>query len=152
MKINELLAFNSLQIVFPEFQNEDLKKFGLFIKNICGGDAQIERRATNDKKKKALKEKDISHINLKISVKGIFGLILCMMEFEETLQVNALKKLYKFDLPKEIRLFYDNNYEYLEKFKKQPENFIASEKSKFDEIESCIRLKLKTIIKQKTEV
>ena len=122
MKLDEFLRSDTFQVIFPKYQDKEIRRFADVINNLLGSDVSIIRRAIYDIHKRNLKDKDILFIELKNTIKGLFGLILFMHEFEDFIEVKAIKKIHKFEIPKELRNVDDEHYEYLDKLKKRFKN------------------------------
>lgn len=147
MKLNEFLNSDTFQVIFPKYQDEEIRMFADIINNLLGSDVSIIRKATYNTQKRNLKDKDILFIELKNTIKGMFGLILCLHEFEDFIEVKAVKNLHKFEIPKELRIIDDEYYEYLDKFKKKFKNQKSIEEFKFKDMNSSLLFKLNNFIK-----
>ena len=146
MKLEHFLLFDNFQIIFPNFQDKKIREFAIFLNKICGNDVKIVRKASNKKQKLQLKDKDILYIELKNSLRGIIGLFLCLYQFEELIEIKAVKKLYKFDVPKEIRDIFEEKYSYFEKFIEELRD--KKIKLKLNEFDVEIKNQLKNLIGQ----
>ena len=107
----------------------------------------ITRKATYDTQKRNLKDKDIFFIELKNTLKGLFGLILCLHEFGDFIEVKAIKNMHKFEIPKELRIIDEEYYEYLDNFKKKIKNQKSVKELKFKDMNSNLLYNLKKYIK-----
>ena len=147
LKLDEFLHSDTFQVMFPKYQDKDIRIFADIINKLLGSDVSIIKKATYDTQKKNLKDKDILFIELKNSIKGLFGLILCLHEFEDFIEVKTIKNMHKFEIPKELRNIDDEHYEYLDKFKKKFKNQNSIEKLKLKDMNSNLLFKLKGFIK-----
>ena len=147
LKLDEFLHSDTYQVMFPKYQDKDLRMFADLINNLLGSDVSIIRKATYDTQKSNLKDKDILFIELKNTIKGLFGLILCLHEFEDFIEVRAIKNMHKFEIPKEVRIIDDEYYEFLDKFKKKFKNQKSIEELKLKDINSNLLIELKGFIK-----
>jgi len=147
LKLDEFLHSDTFQVMFPKYQDKEIRMFADIINNLLGSDVSIIRKATYDIQKRNLKDKDILFIELKNTIKGLFGLILCLHEFEDFIEVKAIKNMHKFEIPKELRNIDDEHYEYLNKFKKKFKNQKSIEELKFKDMNSNLFFKLKSFIK-----
>jgi len=147
LKLDEFLHSDTFQVMFPKYQDKEIRMFADIINNLLGSDVSIIRKATYDIKKRNLKDKDILFIELKNTIKGLFGLLLCLHEFEDFIEVKAIKNMHKFEIPKELRNIDDEHYEYLDKFKKKIKNQKSIEELKFKDMNSNLLFKLKSFIK-----
>ncbi len=147
LKLDEFTSYDGFHVIFPKYQDEKIRYFAERIDKLLGSDATIIRRATYDPNQRNLKDKDILFIELKNSIKGIFGVILCLHEFENFIELRVIKDLIKFEIPKEIRDYDDEYYEFFNEFEN---NFIG--KSNINEIaledlNSNLFVELKNLIK-----
>ena len=147
LKLDEFLHSDTFQVMFPKYQDKEIRMFADIINNLLGSDVSIIKKATYDIQKRNLKDKDILFIELKNTIKGLFGLILCLQEFEDFIEVKAIKNMHKFEIPKELRNIDDEHYEYLNKFKKKFKNQKSIEELKFKDMNSNLFFKLKSFIK-----
>lgn len=147
LKLDEFLHSDTFQVIFPKYQDKDIRIFADIINKLLGSDVSIIKKATYDTQKRNLKDKDILLIELKNSIKGLFGLILCLHEFEDFIEVRTIKNMHKFEIPKELRNIDDEHYEYLDKFKKKFKNQNSIEKLKLKDMNSNLLFKLKGFIK-----
>ena len=147
LKLDEFLHSDAFQVIFPKYQDKDIRIFADNINTLLGSDVSIIRKATYDIQKRNLKDKDILFIELKNTISGLFGLTLCLHEFEDFIEVKAVKNMHKFEIPKELRNLDDEHYEYLDKFKKKFKNQKSIEELKFKEMNSNLLFKLKSFIK-----
>ena len=147
LKLDEFLHSDTFQVIFPKYQDKNIRIFAEIISKLLGSDVSIIRKATYDIQKRNLKDKDILFIELKNTIKGLFGLILCLHEFEDFIEVKAIKNMHKFEIPKELRNIDDEYYEYLDKLKKKFKNQKSIEELKFKDMNSNLLFKLKNFIK-----
>ena len=147
MKLDDFLNSDTFQVMFPKYQDKEIRMFANNINNLLGADVSIIRKATYDIQKRNLRDKDILFIEFKNTIKGLFGLIICLHEFEDFIEVKAIKNMHKFEIPKELRNIEDDHYEYLDKFKKKITNQKSIEEIKFKDMSSDLLYILKCFIK-----
>jgi len=147
LKLNDFLHSDTFQVIFPTYQDRDLKIFAEVINKLLGSDVSIIRKATHDIQKRNIKDKDILFIEIKNTIKGLFGLVLCLHEFEDFIEVRAIRNMHKFEIPKEVRIIDDEYYEYLDKFKKKFKNQKSIEELKLKDMNSNLLFKLRGFIK-----
>lgn len=147
LKLDEFLQSDTFQVMFPKYQDKEIRRFADIINNLLGTDVSIIRKATYDRHKRNLKEKDILFIELKNTIKGLFGLILCLHEFEDFIELKAIKKIHKFEIPKKLRNIDNEYYEYLDQFKKRFKNQKSIKELKFKDMHSNLLFKLKSFNK-----
>ena len=133
--------------MFPKYQDEEIRIFADNINRLLGLDVSIMRKATYDIQRRNLKDKDILFIEMKNTSNGLFGLMLCLHEFEDFIEVRAIKNMHKFEIPKEVRIIDDEYYEFLDKFKKKFKNQKSIEDLKLKDINSNLLIELKCFIK-----
>lgn len=148
LKLDEFLSYDDFHIVFPKYQDEKIRNFAEYIDKLLGLDASVIRRATYNPQQRNLKDKDILFIKLKNTIKGIFGVLLCLHEFESLIEIRAIKKLIKFEIPKEIREYDDEYYEFLDEFKKKFKNELTLNELELKDINSNLFFELKNLIKK----
>ncbi|MEJ2248929.1 MAG: hypothetical protein P8Y70_18620 [Candidatus Lokiarchaeota archaeon] len=146
MRIEDFRLFSGFQVVFPRYQDNKLRQFANNLKKAFGKDVKINRKATYEYKKLSLKDKDIEFIEFKNSKKGLLGLFLCLIKFEELIEIRLIRDIHKFELPRTVRDFYNQDYN---KFERLFERFIKKEtnkKLKLKDIDISIYEKLKQIL------
>lgn len=111
MDEKEFLDYDGFQVIFPDYQDADLRNFAEKIQSNFRPDATIVRKSTYDRKKRYLKDKDVAYIEFLPSFRGLLGLFLCIIKFEELIEIRVFKKLLKIDIPREIRSVLDVNFE-----------------------------------------
>ncbi len=147
LKLEEFLDSDTFQVIFPKYQDKDIRIFADNISKLLGSDVLIIRKATYDIQKRNLKDKDILFIELKNNVYGLFGLVLCLHEFEDFIEVKAIKKIHKFEIPKELRNHEDEHYECLDKFKEKFKNQNSIKELRYKDTNSNFLFKLKNLTK-----
>ena len=147
LKLEEFLDSDTFQVIFPKYQDEIIRIFADNINKLLGSDVLIIRKATYDIQKRNLKDKDILFIELKNNINGLFGLMLCLHEFEDFIEVKATKKMHKFEIPKDLRNLDDEHYEYFDKFKEKFKNQNSIKELKFKDMNSNLIFKLQSFIK-----
>jgi len=147
LKLDEFLSYDRFQIVFPKYQDEKIINFAEFIDKLLGSDATVIRRATYDPQQRNLKDKDILFIELKNTIKGLFGVLLCLHEFENFIEIRVIKDMIKFEIPKKIRDYDNKYYEFLDEFEKKFKNKLNLNELKLKDINSKLFFELKNLIK-----
>ncbi|MFX1570418.1 MAG: hypothetical protein ACFFCV_18810 [Promethearchaeota archaeon] len=148
MKLDEFMSYDGFHIVFPKYQDEKIRKFADRIDKLIGSDAIIIRRATYDPHQRNLKDKDILFIELKNTIKGIFGVLLCLHEFESFIELRVIKDMIKFEIPKEIRDYDDEYYEFFDEFENKFKNLLNIDELELKDINSNLFFELKNLIKR----
>ena len=148
LKLDEFLSYNGFHIVFPKHQDEKIRNFAEYIDKLLGSDASVIRRATYDPQQRNLKDKDILFIELKNTIKGIFGVLLCLHEFESFIELRVIKDMIKFEIPKEIRDYDDEYYEFLDEFKRKFKNKLNINELKLKDMNFNLFFELKNLIKK----
>ncbi len=148
MKLDEFLSYDGFHIVFPKYQDEKIRNFAKYIDKLLGSDASIIRRASFDPQLRNLKDKDILFIKLENTIKGIFGVLLCLHEFENLIEIRAIKEMIKFEIPKEIREYDDEYYEFLDEFKRKFKNELTLNVLKLKDMDSKLFFELKNLMKK----
>jgi len=149
LKLEDFLKFDRFQVIFPKVQDDKTKKFVQWIQMLCNPDVTIYRKPSYDYKKRSLKSKDVHYLEFKNSKKGILGLILCINEFEEIIEVRGVKDLLKFDIPKDIR---DISEEYYDYFKEEKKNYLkgtSDENTIIKSINSSALIQIKSLLNNK---
>ena len=146
MKLDNFFEFDEFHVIFPKYQDEKIKIIGDLITKALSPDAKIIRKATFKYKKLSLKDKDILYVILRNSIKGIFGLMLFLYEFEDLIEIRGVKNIKKFEIPKDIRDFFEDNYEIFEQFNKDLEKNKNSRILKLKDINSKVVLQIKNLI------
>lgn len=147
MSIESFLKFDCFHVLFPEVQDSEIREFAYHLKKIIGNDLSIIRRATNDNKKRLYKNKDIQYIEIKNTIKGLYGLLLCLFKFDELIEVRGIKHFHKFELPKEIRDLHNTYYEDVKDFYVKFKKDSPIQNLKTNELNSNILIKIKNLIK-----
>ncbi|MHA1230955.1 MAG: hypothetical protein ACTSPQ_09945 [Candidatus Helarchaeota archaeon] len=131
IKLKDFLNYDEFHILFPAVQDDNIKTFGKNLKTFLGSECKIIRKATNDPKKRDFKNKDILSLVLKNSKKGLIGLLICLNEFEELLEIKAVKQLHKFEVPREIRDLNNKFFDYINHLKENFKNNNLIEELKY---------------------
>lgn len=113
MKINEFLFYDEIYIDFPEYQSKELKNFAKSLKKTFKPDIDIFLRPSNETRKRNFKDKDIEALKIKLTKHGIKAFLICMAKFEDLLKLRAVREMFDYDIPKNIRDIYEDNYEEL---------------------------------------
>ena len=148
LKLDEFLSYDGFHIVFPKYQDEKIRNFAKYIDKLLGSDASIIRRASFDPQLRNLKDKDILFIKLENTIKGIFGVLLCLHEFENLIEIRAIKEMIKFEIPKEIREYDDEYYEFFDEFKRKFKNELTLNVLKLKDMDSNLFFELKNLMKK----
>lgn len=148
LKLDEFLSYDGFHIVFPKYQDEKIRNFAEYIGKLLGSDASVIRRATYDPQQRNLKDKEILFIELKNTIKGIFGVLLCLHEFESFIELRVIKDMIKFEVPKEIRDYDDEYYEFLDEFNRKFKNILNINELKLKDINANLFFELKNLIKR----
>ncbi len=113
MKIQNFMQYDEFQVIFPETQDDTIRLFGMKLKKLIGPECEIIRKATYEMNKKNIKDKDILLLKFQNSIKGLIGLIICLNEFEELIEIRAIRNLHNFDVPQEIRYLNNIFFDYI---------------------------------------
>ena len=148
LKLDEFINYDGFHIVFPKYQDEKIRNFAEFIDKLLGSDATIIRRATYDPQQRNLKDKNILLIELKNTIKGIFGVLLCLHEFESFIELRVIKDMIKFEIPKKIRDYDDEYYEFFDEFENKFKSKLSIDELKLEDINSNLFFELKNLIKR----
>ncbi|MHA1169632.1 MAG: hypothetical protein ACTSQI_13825 [Candidatus Helarchaeota archaeon] len=149
MRIEDFLNYDNYQVIFPEFQDDRIKKFANSLHKLCGNQAKVVRKATNKRKKLSYKSKDILHLELRVGIKGLIGLFLCLQEFEELIELRVVRNLLKYNIPKEFRDLFEEHYDQLRAFNKKINEIKDVNEISIDDLSDDLRERLEKIIKQK---
>lgn len=145
MNLEKFLDYDEYQVIFPESQDKQIRSFAKKLKKYVGSSCSITFKATYDPSKRSLKDKDILYISLTNSKKGILGLLLCLDEFQELIEIKIVKHIHKFDLPKEIRQLNKEFFEYIDEIRSNFKKKVQIKEIKLNNFNSKLLNKIKKL-------